>query len=131
MFVVTCDSAIVSSVRIRPDFVFSFNFKGNSQGEIRILNLDTNDSTGIGSEIDILFNTFNSEYFDHNYKGTKFTTKDITIKDDELYLNMNNLKNNNFGYSGIAVYSYPPRMYYLEYLQNIRRCLGECSLPMR
>ena len=35
-----------------------FNFKGNSQGEIRILNLDTNDSTGIGSEIDILFNNF-------------------------------------------------------------------------
>ena len=67
-------------------------------------------------DIEELVNTFNSEYFDHNYKGTKFTTKDITIKDDELYLNMNNLKNDNFGYSGIAVYSYPLD----EYKESIR-----------
>ena len=59
------------------------------------------------TDIKEIVETFNNQYFDHNYKGTKFTDKDITIKNDELYLNMNNLKNNNFGYSGIAVYDYP------------------------
>ena len=38
--------------------ITDYGIEGNSQGEIRILNLDTNDSTGIGSEIDILFNNF-------------------------------------------------------------------------
>ena len=39
---------------------------------------------------ELLVKRFNNHYFDHNYKGTKFTTKDITIKGNELFLNMNN-----------------------------------------
>ena len=65
-------------------------------------------------ELPQIVERFNNDYFDHNYKGTKFTTKDITIKDNKLYLNMNNLKNDNFGYGGIAVYTYPLHKEYLE-----------------
>ena len=68
---------------------------------------------------ELLVKRFNNHYFDHNYKGTKFNVNDITIKGSELFLNMNNLKNDNFGYSGIAVYNFPLHKDYLESTRHI------------
>ena len=68
---------------------------------------------------ELLVKRFNEEYFDHNYQGTKFTTEDITIEKDKLYLNMDNLKNNNFGYCGTAVYTFPLHPDYLESINHI------------
>ena len=67
----------------------------------------------------LLVKRFNEEYFDHNYQGTKFTTEDITITKDKLYLNMDNLKNNNFGYCGTTVYSFPLHPECLEPINHV------------